>query len=60
MPTYLRTDAPWGLARLSCDSLGTTDADKLDFQYKFHRTAGTRVNIYVLDSAVNVEHVSCL
>ncbi|KAK6359783.1 hypothetical protein TWF696_000920 [Orbilia brochopaga] len=57
----LQTDATWGLQRLSQrDSIrGVTPETAVDgqnFHYKFDESAGEGVDIYVIDTGVNVAH----
>ncbi|KAK6345282.1 hypothetical protein TWF718_007206 [Orbilia javanica] len=60
-----QTNAPWGLQRISQKkmiSIGSNASpDKVKepiFSYTFDETAGEGVDIYVIDTGVNVDHVS--
>ncbi|KAJ2918818.1 hypothetical protein MD484_g1587, partial [Candolleomyces efflorescens] len=56
--TTTQTNAPWGLARLSSRTkLANQDASKLNFNYAYDDSAGTGVDIYIIDTGVQVEHV---
>ncbi|KAJ2936207.1 hypothetical protein H1R20_g887, partial [Candolleomyces eurysporus] len=55
--TFTQNDAPWGLARLSSrDKLADQDASHLTFKYAYDDSAGAGVNIYIIDTGVQVEH----
>ena len=52
-------DAPWGLKRLSKDKntsgSGSIFAFEEDF-YKYPSSAGKDVDVYIIDTGINVEH----
>ncbi|KAK6346049.1 hypothetical protein TWF730_010382 [Orbilia blumenaviensis] len=53
-------NAPWNLQRLSCahkiDIKGRQATD-LSYNYRFNQAAGKGVDVYVVDSGINVDHV---
>ncbi|KAF3319389.1 hypothetical protein TWF173_000019 [Orbilia oligospora] len=53
-------NAPWNLQRLSCehkiDVKGRLATD-LKYNYRFDEVAGNGVDVYVVDSGINVDHV---
>ncbi|KAK6524638.1 hypothetical protein TWF281_011540 [Arthrobotrys megalospora] len=53
-------NAPWNLQRLSCqhriDAKGRLPTD-LKYNYRFEQDAGKGVDVYVVDSGINVDHV---
>lgn len=52
-----RTDAPWGLQRISqADRLDRSDVDALDYKYVYDSSAGKGVDIYIIDTGVNIHH----
>ncbi|KAK6331588.1 hypothetical protein TWF718_002137 [Orbilia javanica] len=55
-----QSTAPWGLQRISSDrrvdSNGRRDTD-LTFKYRFDQASGSGVDVYVLDTGLNVNHV---
>jgi len=52
-----QSNAPWGLSRLAQDAaLTNTDPTQLNFQYTFDETAGTGVDVYVVDTGIRVTH----
>jgi cerevisin len=58
IPDY-RSDAPWGISRLSQKGKETDqNADDLKFTYKYDSKAGAGVDIYIIDSGINTDHVS--
>ncbi|KAJ2918792.1 hypothetical protein MD484_g1579, partial [Candolleomyces efflorescens] len=57
MGTVTQSDAPWGLARLSSKTkLADQDASQLNFSYIYDSSAGSGVDIYIIDTGVNIEH----
>ena len=47
--TVLRTNAPWGLSRLSQDAtLTNQDPTALNFTYRFDSSAGANVDVYIV------------
>ncbi|KAJ2924793.1 hypothetical protein H1R20_g12308, partial [Candolleomyces eurysporus] len=58
MDTAHQTDAPWGLARLSSKEWSADqDASQLNFKYTYDNPAGAGVNIYIIDTGVQIDHV---
>ncbi|KAJ9646569.1 hypothetical protein H2199_002618 [Coniosporium tulheliwenetii] len=58
--TQIRSGAPWGLQRISSANTPTGDPTATDFTYSFEQQSsglGAGVDIYVVDTGVNVEHV---
>lgn len=52
-----QTDAPWGLRRISqIRKLNSTDYIALNYTYVYDSTAGTGVDIYIIDSGINTAH----
>ncbi|KAK6345827.1 hypothetical protein TWF730_010170 [Orbilia blumenaviensis] len=55
-----QSTAPWGLQRISSaqtvQANGRRDTD-LTFKYRFDQTSGSGVDVYVLDTGLNVDHV---
>ncbi|KAK6524391.1 hypothetical protein TWF281_011299 [Arthrobotrys megalospora] len=55
-----QSTAPWGLQRISSaqtvDSAGRRDTD-LTFKYRFDQASGAGVDVYVLDTGLNINHV---
>ncbi|KAK6511122.1 hypothetical protein TWF481_000044 [Arthrobotrys musiformis] len=55
-----QSTAPWGLQRISSDQTvqanGRRDTD-LTFKYRFDQASGSGVDVYVLDTGLNVNHV---
>ncbi|KAF3178325.1 hypothetical protein TWF106_009539 [Orbilia oligospora] len=55
-----QSTAPWGLQRISSDRTvvanGRRDTD-LTFKYRFDQASGSGVDVYVLDTGLNVNHV---
>ncbi|RVD84847.1 uncharacterized protein DFL_003185 [Arthrobotrys flagrans] len=55
-----QSTAPWGLQRISSDETvvanGRRDTD-LTFKYRFDQASGSGVDVYVLDTGLNVNHV---
>ena len=55
---YLRTDAPWGLARISHTNPVSGDIKGLNYTYTYgDEFLGAGVDIYVVDTGVNLDHV---
>ncbi|GME30939.1 peptidase s8 s53 subtilisin kexin sedolisin [Neofusicoccum parvum] len=53
-----RTGSPWGLQRISTTSTISGDDQKLEYTYLFDDAAlGKGVDIYVVDTGVNIDHV---
>jgi cerevisin len=55
-----QSTAPWNLQRIS--SAGTVSLDgrqdtDLSFKYRFDQASGSGVDVYMLDTGINVEHV---
>ena len=45
----IRTDAPWGLGRVSSQTkLTNQDVDALTYTYKYDSTAGANSDVYVI------------
>lgn len=60
LATQIRSGAPWGLQRISSAKTPTGDPTATDFTYSFEQQSsglGAGVDIYVVDTGVNVEHV---
>ncbi|KZV91195.1 peptidase 1 [Exidia glandulosa HHB12029] len=51
-----QTNAPWGLQRISQQAAVTGSSTALNFTYHFDSTAGTGVDIYVVDTGINTAH----
>ncbi|EJD51048.1 peptidase 1 [Auricularia subglabra TFB-10046 SS5] len=52
-----QTDAPWGLRRISqLPKVNSTDYRALNYTYVYDSTAGQGVDIYIIDSGINVDH----
>jgi len=46
---FCRTDAPWGIARISSkDQLHGPDFDALNFTYRYDSSAGANSDVYIL------------
>ncbi|KAI9798908.1 MAG: hypothetical protein M1833_004411 [Piccolia ochrophora] len=58
--TSVRTNAPWGLQRISQQSKVRGDPSVLDFSYTFDSAGklGQGVDIYVVDTGINTDHVA--
>jgi len=55
---YRRTDAPWGLARISHTNPVSGDIKSLNYTYTYgDEFLGAGVDIYVVDTGVNLDHV---
>ncbi|KAK7542715.1 subtilisin-like protease [Phyllosticta citribraziliensis] len=53
-----RSGAPWGLERISSGSTISGDEKATNFTYTYEYTAlGSGVDIYVVDTGVNVDHI---
>lgn len=53
-----REGSPWGLQRISTTSTLSGDDESLSFNYLFEdATLGKGVDIYVVDTGINIEHV---
>ncbi|KAG6815572.1 hypothetical protein H0H87_000400 [Tephrocybe sp. NHM501043] len=53
-----QTNAPWGLSRLSATAkLSNQDPEALNYQYTYDESAGRGVDIYIIDTGINIEHV---
>ncbi|KAF3925174.1 Cerevisin [Dactylellina cionopaga] len=56
----MQSSAPWGLERLSSRTkvdLGERRIEDMAFKYQFDRVSGKGVDVYILDSGINVDHV---
>ncbi|KAG9126046.1 subtilisin-like serine protease [Ceratobasidium sp. 392] len=55
-----QTNAPWGLQRVSSNAAlpPGSRANALAFDYAAESTAGQGVDVYVIDTGINTEHVS--
>ncbi|KAF9466801.1 serine protease [Collybia nuda] len=52
-----QTNAPWGISRLSSSSrLSNQDTNALTFSYTFDASAGSGVDIYIVDTGVFTAH----
>ncbi|KIM35761.1 hypothetical protein M413DRAFT_32226 [Hebeloma cylindrosporum] len=52
-----QTNAPWGIARLSSNTrLANQDSSALTFSYTFDASAGSGVDIYIVDTGVLTTH----
>jgi cerevisin len=52
-----KTNAPWGLSRLSQTAkLTGTSTTALTYTYKYDSTAGSGVDIYVVDTGIYTAH----
>ncbi|EJD51050.1 subtilisin-like protein [Auricularia subglabra TFB-10046 SS5] len=52
-----QTDAPWGLQRISqVPRMSSNNDHALNYTYAYDSSAGKDVDIYIVDSGVNVEH----
>lgn len=58
VPFAHRTDAAWGLARISQTAKVSGSADSLTYSYSYDSTAGKGVDIYIVDAGIYTEHVS--
>jgi hypothetical protein len=58
--TATQENAPWGLQRISSGQAlpAGSRANSLAFTYTFNETAGQGVDVYVVDTGINTEHVS--
>ncbi|KDR82017.1 hypothetical protein GALMADRAFT_135395 [Galerina marginata CBS 339.88] len=55
--TTIQTNAPWGLARLtSATKLANQDSNALTFTYTYNSTAGSGVDVYVIDTGILTTH----
>ena len=55
---YRRTDAPWGLARISHTNPVSGDIKGLNYTYTYgDEFLGAGIDIYVVDTGVNLDHV---
>ncbi|KAK6539331.1 hypothetical protein TWF694_009564 [Orbilia ellipsospora] len=55
-----QSTAPWGLERISTPGKvvpGDRKTEDLFYKYKFDRLSGAGVDVYVLDTGINVNHV---
>ncbi|RVD86941.1 uncharacterized protein DFL_005192 [Arthrobotrys flagrans] len=55
-----QTTAPWGLERISRKEiieLGDRKVEDLFFKYHFDRLSGDGVDVYSIDSGINIDHV---
>ena len=54
----VQTTAPWGLQALSTTkSVGRTDTATLNYTYTYDSSAGSGVDVYVVDTGINTAHV---
>jgi cerevisin len=54
----IRTNAPWGLQRISHrEPVGSTDDFALDYTYNYDASAGNGVDIYIIDTGIQIDHV---
>ncbi|KAK6347421.1 hypothetical protein TWF718_005262 [Orbilia javanica] len=54
-----QSTAPWGLQRISSQSAIAADGrniTELTYKHRFDRTAGTGVDIYIVDSGIRISH----
>lgn len=52
-----QADAPWGLQRISqSDRLDRSDFGALDYEYVYDSSGGEGVDIYIIDSGINLNH----
>ncbi|KAF8992119.1 serine protease [Cyathus striatus] len=52
-----QTNAPWGLQRISQDAkLSSTSTSDLTYTYTYDSSAGSRVDIYVVDTGIYTSH----
>jgi len=51
-----RTDAPWGLSRVSQPGAVEGEATSLNYTYVYDDAAGEGVNVYVVDTGIRVTH----
>lgn len=52
-----QTDAPWGLQRISqLRGVNSTDYRALNYTYVYDSSAGQGVDIYIIDSGINIDH----
>ncbi|KAF2085575.1 subtilisin-like protein, partial [Saccharata proteae CBS 121410] len=57
--TWTRAESPWGLQRVSSTSSISGDVKNLDYTYSFDDSKlGKGVDIYVVDTGVNVDHIA--
>jgi len=54
--TVTQTTAPWGLARISTGKTVTGSVKALNFPYAADEFGGKAIDVYILDTGVNVEH----
>ncbi|KAA1471520.1 serine protease [Dentipellis sp. KUC8613] len=54
--TVTETNAPWGLSRLSQDGPVSGSATSLNYKYSYDSTAGSGVDIYVVDTGIFTTH----
>ncbi|KAJ3508472.1 hypothetical protein NLJ89_g5739 [Agrocybe chaxingu] len=56
--TVTQTDAPWGLQRISQKAkLSSTSASALNYKYTYDSSGGEGVDVYVVDTGINIAHV---
>ena len=54
----IRTDAPWGLQRISHREPVTPKDDfALTFTYIYDDSAGAGVDVYIIDTGIQIDHV---
>ena len=54
----IRTDAPWGLQRISHREPVTPKDDfALMFTYIYDDSAGAGVDVYIIDTGIQIDHV---
>lgn len=54
----IRIDAPWGLQRISHrEPVGSTSDFALDYTYNYDDSAGKGVDIYIIDTGIQIDHV---
>ncbi|KAI0322110.1 serine protease [Amylostereum chailletii] len=51
-----QNNAPWGLQRISQDAPVRGSPNGLNFAYRFDDSAGAGIDIYVIDTGINITH----
>lgn len=52
-----QANTPWGLQRISQDRVVGGDASLKQYNYKYDSSSGENVDVYVLDTGINIQHV---
>ena len=58
VPVRIRTDAPWGLQRISHrEPVTPKDSFALSYKYIYDDSAGGGVDVYIIDTGIQIDHV---